>query len=83
MAGGAAATGKGRQEKPQPQPHLNAGRPVILERIPLSTTCVLYRDHVLVDPTAEEEALAGSVVTVVMDQGGELHGEGIEQWMEK
>ena len=76
MAGGATATGKGTQEKPL---QLNAGRPVILERVPLSTTCVLYRDHVLVDPTAEEEALSGSAVTVVMDQGGELHGEGMER----
>ena len=50
------------------------GRLVTLERIPLATTCALYRDHVLVDPTAEEEALAGAAVSVVLDQGSEMHG---------
>ena len=51
-----------------------AGRAVVLERVPLALTCGLYRSHVLVDPTSEEEALAGSLVTVVLDQGGTLHG---------
>ena len=54
-----------------------AGRAVVLERVPLALTCGLYRSHVLVDPTSEEEALAGSLVTVVLDQGGTLHGRAV------
>jgi hypothetical protein len=36
----------------------------------------MYKEHLLVDPTAEEEAVAGSSVTVVLDASASLHGEG-------
>ena len=47
---------------------------LVLDMAPLALTCALYRDQVLVDPTAEEEVLAESLVTVTLDQGGRLHG---------
>lgn len=43
--------------------------------LPLAVTCAMYKEHLLVDPTAEEEAVAGSCVTVVLDASGVLHGE--------
>jgi exosome complex RNA-binding protein Rrp42 (RNase PH superfamily) len=50
-------------------------RPLVLEQIPVSLTCGLYRSHVLVDPTSEEEAVSSTSVTVVIDEHGQLHGE--------
>ncbi|KAG2501159.1 hypothetical protein HYH03_000974 [Edaphochlamys debaryana] len=49
-------------------------RSVGLGRCPLALTCCLYKQHVLVDPTADEERLAECAVTVVVDQGGRLQG---------
>ena len=54
------------------------GKSLFLEMAPLALTCALYRDQVLVDPTAEEEVLAESLLTVTLDQGGRLHGENNE-----
>ncbi|GIL72003.1 hypothetical protein Vretimale_572 [Volvox reticuliferus] len=45
-----------------------------LGRCPLSLTCCLYRGHLLVDPTADEERLAECCVSVVLDQHGRLQG---------
>eukprot|EP00198_Chlamydomonas_reinhardtii_P001199 XP_001690534.1 predicted protein [Chlamydomonas reinhardtii] len=45
-----------------------------LGRLPLALTCCLYGKHVLVDPTADEERLAGCGVTVVVDGAGQLQG---------
>ncbi|GLC34487.1 hypothetical protein PLESTB_001255900 [Pleodorina starrii] len=55
---------------------LVAGSPsrVGLRRCPLGLTCCLYRDHILVDPTADEERLAECAVSVVLDQHGRMQG---------
>ncbi|GFR40110.1 hypothetical protein Agub_g664, partial [Astrephomene gubernaculifera] len=55
---------------------LVAGSPscIGLFRTPLGVTCCLYRQHLLVDPTADEERLAECAVTVVLDQAGRLQG---------
>ncbi|GIL45664.1 hypothetical protein Vafri_2868 [Volvox africanus] len=45
-----------------------------LGRCPLGLTCCLYRGHLLVDPTADEERLAECCVSVVLDQHGRLQG---------
>ncbi|KXZ47061.1 hypothetical protein GPECTOR_38g298 [Gonium pectorale] len=47
---------------------------VDITRMPLGLTCCLYREHILVDPTADEERLAECGVSVVLDQHGRLQG---------
>eukprot|EP00983_Pelagomonas_calceolata_P102827 1158849-Pelagomonas_calceolata.AAC.3 len=42
---------------------------------PLAVTCCMYKEHLLVDPTAEEESVAGSTVSIVLDASAALHGE--------
>ncbi|KAG1669192.1 hypothetical protein FOA52_001443 [Chlamydomonas sp. UWO 241] len=49
-------------------------RVLSLRHTPLALTCTLYKEHVIVDPTADEEGLAGALVTVVIDGEGTLHG---------
>ena len=51
-----------------------ASRRLSLGPIPAALTCALYRRHLLVDPTAEEEELSASRVTVVMDPQQRLVG---------
>jgi exosome complex component RRP43 len=46
-----------------------------LGTMPLSLTCCSYGEHLLVDATAEEEAIATSSVTVVLDERNTLHGK--------
>lgn len=43
-------------------------------RIPFALTCGMYDDKLMVDPTAEEEALMSSAVTVAVDVSGEVIG---------
>lgn len=43
--------------------------------VTLGSTCCMYDSHILVDPTSEEEAIATSTVSVVVDSSGRLHGE--------
>ena len=45
-----------------------------LHRVPLALTFGAFGEHLLADPTAEEEALASSLTTVVTDGEGELVG---------
>ena len=49
-------------------------RRVVMKHIPVCLTSALYRGHVLVDPTAEEEALSRCLVSVIVDEFGSLHG---------
>eukprot|EP00798_Chlamydomonas_sp_ICE-L_P024102 gene24102-9677_t len=49
-------------------------RPLSLSCMPLATTCGMYGDHLLTDPTAEEENICTSAVTVVLDETNKLHG---------
>ena len=50
------------------------GRRLALRRVPLAFTFGAFGEHLLADPTAEEEALASSSTTVVTDETGELVG---------
>ncbi|XXG54495.1 hypothetical protein AAC387_Pa03g2359 [Persea americana] len=47
-------------------------RKLTLNSIPFSLTCILYKKYILVDPTAEEESIMESLVTVVLDTSGRL-----------
>jgi len=43
-----------------------------LKSIPFSLTCVLHKNYILADPTAEEESIMETVVTVVLDSSNQL-----------
>ena len=45
-----------------------------LSSVPMATTCAMYDGHIITDPDAEEEALAASSVTSVVDATGALIG---------
>lgn len=45
-----------------------------LKRVPLSLTCGLRGGQLISDPTAEEEQLMESLITVALDEQGELAG---------
>ncbi|XP_077240622.1 3'-5'-exoribonuclease family protein [Tasmannia lanceolata] len=45
-------------------------RKLTLTNIPYSLTCILHKKYILVDPTAEEESIMESLVTVVLDSSG-------------
>lgn len=47
-------------------------RKLTLTNLPFSLTCVLYKKFILADPTAEEESIMESIVTVVLDSSGLL-----------
>lgn len=46
----------------------------VVSNIPVSLSCILYKDYLLADPTLDEESIAQTVVTVVLDQHGVCHG---------
>lgn len=43
-----------------------------LKNVPFSLTCVLHKSYIIADPTAEEESLMETVVTVVLDSSYQL-----------
>nr|XP_023904752.1 exosome complex component RRP43-like [Quercus suber]XP_023904758.1 exosome complex component RRP43-like [Quercus suber]XP_023904765.1 exosome complex component RRP43-like [Quercus suber] len=45
---------------------------LMLKSIPFSLTCVLHKNYILADPTAEEESIMETVVTVVLDSSSQL-----------
>lgn len=47
-------------------------RKLTLCSIPFSLTCILYKNYILADPTAEEESIMETLVTVVLDSSGQL-----------
>ncbi|KAG6537563.1 exosome complex component RRP43-like [Zingiber officinale] len=47
-------------------------RKLSLQRIPFSLTCLLHGKYILADPTAEEESVMETFVTVVLDSLGQL-----------
>ena len=55
---------------------LQGGRRLRTAAVPLSATFALYSGRLVSDPTAEEEELAGSLVSVTTGAGGCLLGEG-------
>ncbi|XVE95944.1 hypothetical protein REPUB_Repub02eG0179100 [Reevesia pubescens] len=47
-------------------------RKVTLSSIPYSLTCILHKNYILADPTAEEESIMETLVTVVLDSSSQL-----------
>lgn len=47
-------------------------RKLSLGNTPFPLTCVIHKDHILVDPTAEEEAVMETSITLVLDTLGNL-----------
>lgn len=47
-------------------------RKLSLRSIPFSLTCMLHKKYIFADPTAEEESIMDTVVTVVIDSLGRL-----------
>lgn len=47
-------------------------RKLTLSNIPFSLTCVLHKSYILADPTAEEESIIETSVTVVLNTSGKL-----------
>lgn len=45
-----------------------------LSYVPMATTCAMYEGRLITDPDAEEESLAASTVTSIMDGAGSLIG---------
>ncbi|KAL6007249.1 hypothetical protein ACLOJK_032745 [Asimina triloba] len=61
--------GEGKSAK---EPVNKDRRKLTLGCIPFALTCILHKKYTLVDPTAEEESIMESVVTVVLDSSGRL-----------
>lgn len=52
---------------------VNKGRrKLTLSSIPFSLTCILHKNYILADPTAEEELIMETLLTVVLDSSGKL-----------
>lgn len=47
-------------------------RKLTLSSIPFSLTCILHKNYILADPTAEEESIMETSVTVVLDSSSRL-----------
>ncbi|PPS19112.1 hypothetical protein GOBAR_AA01422 [Gossypium barbadense] len=47
-------------------------RKINLSSVPFSLTCVLHKNYILADPTAEEESIMDTIVTVVLDSSSQL-----------
>lgn len=59
--------GKSRKE-----PVNKEKRRLTLSNVPFSLTCILHKNYILADPTAEEESIIETSVTVVLDSSGQL-----------
>eukprot|EP00249_Psilotum_nudum_P014484 c24848_g1_i2 orf=38-1024(+) len=47
-------------------------RQLKLRKMPVALTCALYKRYLLVDPTAEEELVLRTIITVILDSSGHL-----------
>ena len=47
-------------------------RKLTLRSIPFSLTCILHKNYILADPTAEEESIVETHLTIVLDTSGQL-----------
>uniref|UniRef100_A0A5B6YJQ5 Ribosomal RNA-processing protein 43 n=1 Tax=Davidia involucrata TaxID=16924 RepID=A0A5B6YJQ5_DAVIN len=59
----------GKLEK---EPVNKGKRELKLSSIPFSLTCILHKNYILADPTAEEESIMETLVTVVLDSSCQL-----------
>ncbi|KAJ1377770.1 PNPase/RNase PH domain superfamily [Sesbania bispinosa] len=51
---------------------VNKKRKLTLRGTPFSLTCILHKSYILADPTAEEESIMETHVTIVLDTSGQL-----------
>lgn len=61
--------GEGKVEK---EPVNKEKRKLKLCTVPFSLTCILHKNYILADPTAEEESIMETQLTVVLDSSGLL-----------
>ncbi|KFK40817.1 hypothetical protein AALP_AA2G045200 [Arabis alpina] len=47
-------------------------RKLTLKNIPCSLTCILHKNYILADPTAEEESIMDTLVTVILDSSDQM-----------
>ncbi|KAL0644301.1 hypothetical protein Bca4012_042591 [Brassica carinata] len=47
-------------------------RKLTLKNIPFALTCILHKKYILADPTAEEESIMDTLVTVVLDSSDQI-----------
>ncbi len=59
----------GADSRPGPKEGL-----IHLSYVPIATTCAIYEGRLITDPDAEEEALAASLITSVVDGAGRVIG---------
>jgi exosome complex RNA-binding protein Rrp42 (RNase PH superfamily) len=50
------------------------GHHLRMKTVPMALTSSLYRDHLIADPTSEEEDLAASLVSTIVDSQGRILG---------
>ncbi|XP_057982104.1 uncharacterized protein LOC131167342 [Malania oleifera] len=60
------------ERKLEKEPVNKERRKLKLSSIPFSLTCILHKNYILADPTAEEEAVMETSVTVVLDPSSQL-----------
>ncbi|PHT37007.1 hypothetical protein CQW23_24707 [Capsicum baccatum] len=60
------------QLKLEKEPVNKEKRKLKLNSLPFSLTCILNKNYILADPTAEEESIMETVVTVVLDSSYQL-----------
>lgn len=58
--------------KKQKEPVNKEKRKLTLTSIPFSLTCILYKNYILADPTAEEESVMETIMTIVLDSSNQL-----------
>ncbi|KAJ4706404.1 exosome complex component RRP43-like [Melia azedarach] len=61
-----------KEENLENQPVNKDKRKLTLSSIPFSLTCILHKNYILADPTAEEESIMETLVTLVLDSSCQL-----------
>ncbi|GAB4843858.1 hypothetical protein Ancab_013820 [Ancistrocladus abbreviatus] len=61
-----------KEGKPGKEPVNKERRRLTLSNIPFSLTCVLHKNYILADPSAEEESIMETSLTVVLNSSGQL-----------
>ncbi|KAI3526061.1 hypothetical protein L1887_05233 [Cichorium endivia] len=59
-------------EKPKNKPVNEEKRKLKLRSIPFALTCILHKNYILADPTAEEESIMETLITIVLDSSCQL-----------
>lgn len=59
-------------EKAKNKPVNEEKRKLKLRSIPFALTCILHKNYILADPTAEEESIMDTLITIVLDTSCQL-----------